>query len=30
VMALIALVLIRIPLRNAGDPNEPAPPVAMM
>ena len=30
IMALIALVLIRIPLRNAGDPNEPAPPVAMM
>jgi len=30
VMALIALVLIRIPLANAGDPNEPAPPVAMM
>lgn len=30
VMAIIALVLIRVPLRNAGDPNEPAPPVAMM
>jgi len=30
VMALIALVLIRIPLANAGDPNEPAPPTAMM
>jgi putative OPT family oligopeptide transporter len=30
VMAAIALVLIRIPLKNAGDPNEPAPPVAMM
>ena len=29
-MALIALVLIRIPLKNAGDPNEPAPPAAMM
>ena len=29
-MALIALALIRIPLKNAGDPNEPAPPVAMM
>jgi putative OPT family oligopeptide transporter len=29
-MALIAWVLIRVPLRNAGDPNEPAPPVAMM
>ena len=27
VMALIALALIRIPLANAGDPNEPAPPV---
>jgi putative OPT family oligopeptide transporter len=30
VMALIALVLIRIPLANAGDANEPAPPSAMM
>jgi hypothetical protein len=30
VMALIAFVLIRVPLANAGDPNEPAPPVAMM
>ena len=30
VMALLALVLIRIPLANAGDPNEPAPPSAMM
>ena len=30
VMVLIALVLIRIPLANAGDPKEPAPPVAMM
>jgi putative OPT family oligopeptide transporter len=30
VMALIALILIRVPLANAGDPNEPAPPVAMM
>jgi len=30
VMALIALLLIRIPLANAGDPAEPAPPVAMM
>jgi len=29
-MALIAYFLVRIPLRNAGDPNEPAPPVAMM
>ena len=30
VMALIAFALIRIPLRNAGDPNEPAPPAAIM
>jgi len=30
VMALLALALIRIPLMNAGDPNEPAPPSAMM
>jgi putative OPT family oligopeptide transporter len=30
VMALIALTLIRIPLANAGDPNEPAPPAAIM
>jgi uncharacterized oligopeptide transporter (OPT) family protein len=30
VMALIAFVLVKVPLRNAGDPNEPAPPVAMM
>jgi putative OPT family oligopeptide transporter len=30
VIALIAWILIRIPLANAGDPNEPAPPVAMM
>ena len=30
VMALIAWVLIRIPLANAGHPDEPAPPVAMM
>ena len=30
VMALLALVLIRIPLSQAGDPNEPAPPTAMM
>ena len=29
-MALLALALIRIPLANAGDPNEPAPPSAMM
>jgi len=30
VIALIALALIRIPLANAGDPNEPAPPAAIM
>jgi putative OPT family oligopeptide transporter len=30
VMALIAFVLVRIPLANAGDPNEPAPPAAIM
>jgi putative OPT family oligopeptide transporter len=30
VMGLIAYLLIRIPLKNAGDPNEPAPPAAMM
>ena len=30
VIALIALMLIRVPLANAGDPNEPAPPVAIM
>ena len=30
VMALIAFVLVKIPLANAGDPSEPAPPVAMM
>ncbi len=30
VMALIAFVLIRVPLTNAGSPDEPAPPVAMM
>jgi putative OPT family oligopeptide transporter len=30
VMVLIALVLVRIPLANAGDPKDPAPPVAMM
>ncbi len=29
-LALIAFVLIKIPLGTAGDPNEPAPPVAMM
>jgi putative OPT family oligopeptide transporter len=30
VLALIALVLIWVPLKNAGDPNEPAPPAAIM
>jgi putative OPT family oligopeptide transporter len=30
VMGLIAFALIKVPLRAAGDPNEPAPPVAMM
>jgi putative OPT family oligopeptide transporter len=30
VMALIAFVLIKIPLANAGDPSEPAPPSAIM
>ena len=30
IMALIAVILIRIPLANAGHPDEPAPPVAMM
>jgi putative OPT family oligopeptide transporter len=30
VMALLAFTLIRIPLANAGDPNEPAPPAAIM
>src|SRR5262245_2444293 len=30
VIALIAFLLIRVPLANAGDPNEPAPPTAMM
>jgi putative OPT family oligopeptide transporter len=30
VIALIAFVLLRVPLGAAGDPNEPAPPVAMM
>ena len=30
VMALIAWTLIRVPLANAGDPNEPAPPAAIM
>ena len=30
VMAIILFILIRTPLANPGDPNEPAPPVAMM
>jgi putative OPT family oligopeptide transporter len=30
VIALIAWTLIRVPLNNAGDPNEPAPPAAIM
>jgi len=30
VLALIAWVLIKVPLNNAGDPSEPAPPAAMM
>src|SRR5947209_120325 len=30
VIAAIAFLLIQVPLKNAGDPNEPAPPVAMM
>jgi putative OPT family oligopeptide transporter len=30
VMAVLALMLIQIPLRNAGDPNEPAPPAAIV
>jgi len=30
VMALLALLMIRLPISAAGDPNEPAPPVAMM
>ena len=30
VMAVLAVVLIRVPLANAGSPDEPAPPVAMM
>ena len=30
VMALIALTLVKVPLANAGDPDEPAPPTAMM
>lgn len=30
VMAVLAVILIRVPLANAGSPDEPAPPVAMM
>lgn len=30
IMALLAFILVRIPLANAGSPDEPAPPVAMM
>jgi hypothetical protein len=30
VMAILAFILIQVPLNNAGDPNEPAPPSAMM
>jgi len=30
VMALIGVLLTAIPLRNAGSPDEPAPPTAMM
>ena len=30
VMAMILFILIRTPLANPGDPNEPAPPIAMM
>ncbi len=30
VMAVLAYVLVRVPLANAGSPDEPAPPVAMM
>jgi hypothetical protein len=30
VIALIAWVLIRVPLKNAGSPDEPAPPAAMV
>jgi hypothetical protein len=30
VMAVIAWILIKVPLANAGDPNEPAPPAAIM
>jgi hypothetical protein len=30
VLAFITWLLVKIPLANAGDPNEPAPPAAMM
>jgi hypothetical protein len=30
VLVLLAILMIRWPLAKAGDPNEPAPPVAMM
>lgn len=30
VMAILAVILVRVPLANAGSPDEPAPPVAMM
>jgi hypothetical protein len=30
VLALLAIYMIQIPLRNAGSPDEPAPPTAMM
>ena len=29
-MAVIAWILLKVPLKNAGDPNEPAPPAAIM
>ena len=30
VLLLLAIVLVKVPLDNAGSPDEPAPPVAMM
>ena len=30
VIGILGYILIRVPLKNAGDPNEPAPPAAMM
>jgi putative OPT family oligopeptide transporter len=30
IMAILAVLMIRVPLANAGDPNEPAPPAAIM